>query len=46
MTEYEQIVVNTCKVVVDTCEDIQLFIMAVIIVVVFWALYKFLNIFF
>lgn len=39
MTEYEQIVV-------DTCQDIQLFMMAVIIVVVFWGAYKFLNMFF
>lgn len=39
MTEYEQIVVDTCK-------DIQLFLMAVVVVVVFWALYKFINMFF
>lgn len=39
MSEYEQIVV-------DTCQDIQLFLMAVVCVVVFWALYKFINMFF
>lgn len=39
MTEFEQIVIDTCK-------DIQLFMMAIIIVVVFYCSYKFLNMFF
>lgn len=46
MTEYEQKVLEACEILTDTCEDIQIFFMFAIIVLVFWALYKFLNMFF
>lgn len=34
------------QLVIDTCQDIQLFMAAIICAVVFWALYKFINMFF
>lgn len=46
MSEYEQKVIATLEIVEDTCGDIQTFFMFAICVLVFWALYKFLNMFF